>query len=259
MTTSNIMSLPVDIVWKRLALDNEMMWIVPSPQHPSIKPPRWKPSVTIFYAHPQPDSVPDDYKNTIITYLKVTCSITGTIPLPGDVMMGKTWPPYHEASKIIAKSFALYYGCYGAILEVTVEPYKAAGVPIDEYPYFLDFQPKKREIFEAVSISGESLSGSKETVSIRKSTTSLDSLEVGEGLLPHTVPEAKMEFREEFSNVRNIDASRESRETFSHTTNLSQLYHHLDSYHLGTNRAMFFLQPRPHFEDPEYQTFLWGP
>ncbi len=36
------------------------------------------------------------------------------------------------------------------------------------------------------------------------------------------------------------------------------MYHLLDSYHLGTNRAVFFVQPRPHtLEEPS--GFVRGP
>jgi hypothetical protein len=51
---------------------------------------------------------------------------------------------------------------------------------------------------------------------------------------------------------------REQRETYSHTTQLTQMYHQLDSYHLGTNRAMFFMLPRPHVVQSEL-TFVNGP
>jgi hypothetical protein len=58
--------------------------------------------------------------------------------------------------------------------------------------------------------------------------------------------------------VRTTDASREKRETQSFTTQLSQLYNLFDSYHLGTNRAVFFFQPRPHvLEQPS--GFVRGP
>ena len=79
MTTSNLMSLPIDIVWKRLALDEEMMWKAP-PSYPAfIKyPPAWCPSITIFHANPDDKMVPDEYQNEIITYLKVVCSLTET-------------------------------------------------------------------------------------------------------------------------------------------------------------------------------------
>jgi hypothetical protein len=45
---------------------------------------------------------------------------------------------------------------------------------------------------------------------------------------------------------RTTDESHERRETTSHTAQISQLWHLLDSYHVGTNRALFFVQPRPH-------------
>ena len=58
--------------------------------------------------------------------------------------------------------------------------------------------------------------------------------------------------------TRTAEAGQEKRETFSHTTQLSQMYHLLDSYHLGTNRAVFFVQPRPHvLEEPS--GFVRGP
>lgn len=61
-----------------------------------------------------------------------------------------------------------------------------------------------------------------------------------------------------FENVRSSDAAREARETFSHTTQLSQMYHQLDSYHLGSNRAAFYVLPRPHvIQSPA--TFVNGP
>jgi hypothetical protein len=252
------MSLPVDIVWQRLALDDEMMWMNPPGL---IYPKPWSPSVVIFYARPQADLIPEEYKESIITYLKVVCSITGTNLLNGDLTEGNPWPANHPASKVSANNLATYYGCYGAILEVDVTPYQAnhADVSLTDYPYFIDFQPKKREIYEAVTQSGEILSDSKQSVSVRKSISSVEDLEQTQGITTATVPEFKGVWREEFSNVRTIDASRENREKFAQTTNLSQLYHELNSYYLGTNRALFFLQPRPHVGDPDYQTFLWGP
>src|SRR5262249_3213966 len=58
----------------------------------------------------------------------------------------------------------------------------------------------------------------------------------------------------------STDTSRDRRETQSHTTNLSQLYHLLNAYHLGTNRAIFFLQSRPHtVQQKDRFTFIQGP
>ena len=259
MTTSNLMSLPSDIVWKRLALDEEMMWKAP-PSYPAIikYPPAWCPSITIFHANPDNEMVPDEYQNEIITYLKVVCSLTGTTAMKGNTNLS-AWPASHPANKLVANNLTPYYGCYGAILEIDLEPYDVTGVLISEYPYFLDFQPKKREIFESVTKSGEFMSDSKNSLSVRKSATSTEGLEAATGIVTPTMPEYKGVFRDEFANVRSVDASREFREKVSHTTSLSQLYQQLNSYHLGTNRALFVIQPRPHISDPDYQTFISGP
>jgi hypothetical protein len=57
---------------------------------------------------------------------------------------------------------------------------------------------------------------------------------------------------------KSTDAGQEKRETFSYTTQISQMYHQLDSYHIGTNRALFFIHPRPHTIETEH-TFVNGP
>jgi hypothetical protein len=265
MTTSNLMSLPVDIAWKRLAFDSYMMRNVPRPPNPFVKTIRrddtWHPTTAIFYAYPDPDNIPKEYEDYIITYLKVVCSLTGTTPLRRE-NLGNSLPPDHPAYNIVANNLTLYYGCYGALLQVTVAPYgdDADTIPFDEYPYFFDFEPKKRELYEDVTDSGEILSGSKEDLQVRKSATSSTGSEITTGnVIPSTQPPYKQDFHEEIQNIRNIDASREYRETASHSTKLSQLYHQLDSYYPGTNRALFFIQPRPHIANPKYLTFLNGP
>ena len=67
--------------------------------------------------------------------------------------------------------------------------------------------------------------------------------------------------QQEYSDVRTTDQSREQRENFSHTTQLTQMYQQLNSYHLGTNRAVFFVLPRPHIIDDKDTplTFINGP
>ena len=41
-------------------------------------------------------------------------------------------------------------------------------------------------------------------------------------------------------------------------TLISQLYSLLQGYHVGTNRVVFFMQPRPHIQDMKF-TFVHGP
>ena len=131
-----------------------------------------------------------------------------------------------------------------------------------DFPYFADCQPKKRELYETVTETGEMLSRSLEQVNVRKGSSTTDSKEVldifGGFNASGGYGGASASFgmtgqwgtrnmhQEEVSNVRSVDDAREKRETFSHSTNLTQMYHQLDSYHLGTNRAVFFVLPRPH-------------
>ena len=52
-------------------------------------------------------------------------------------------------------------------------------------------------------------------------------------------------------DMTTTDASRERRETTSHTTSFNQLYQLLNAYHLGTNRCVFLVAPRPHIVTTE--------
>jgi hypothetical protein len=58
-------------------------------------------------------------------------------------------------------------------------------------------------------------------------------------------------------NVATSDASRDRRESFSFSTSINQLHTLLQSYHLGTNRVMFFMQPVPHMQDAVF-SFVRG-
>jgi hypothetical protein len=58
--------------------------------------------------------------------------------------------------------------------------------------------------------------------------------------------------------ARSTDESHERRETTSHTTQLTQPNHLLDTYHQGTNRVIFYIQPRPHTVAPP-SGFVRGP
>ena len=170
------------------------------------------------------------------------------------------------------------YPCSGAFIQVAIYPREGNTNKDDvsQLAFFTAFQPQKRELIEVVSESGEALTQSKSTLNVRKGVTSTDSTEdldvfmgvnanvgaggaqVGVGVSGQwgTVKKSGSES----VNVTNTDSSREIREGASHTTSLSQLYHLLNSYHLGTNRAIFFLQPRPHtVQQKDRFTFIDGP
>jgi hypothetical protein len=62
----------------------------------------------------------------------------------------------------------------------------------------------------------------------------------------------------EFTNLRNEEASTERRELQSHSTQLAQMYNLFQGFHLGTNRALFMLEPRPHIRQADV-SFINGP
>ena len=185
------------------------------------------------------------------------------------------WKP-EDMTERLGEMAAAYYACHGAILEVVVSPRDGdRRFSLENYPYFADFDPKKRELYEIVTETGEAMSRTYEDVNVRLGQTTLASHEVldkttlagslsasymGVTASGSVANEASTKdlSSQSFDNVRTSDAAREARETFSHTTQLSQMYHQLDSYHLGSNRASFFVLPRPHvIQSPA--TFVNGP
>jgi hypothetical protein len=55
------------------------------------------------------------------------------------------------------------------------------------------------------------------------------------------------------------DASRDRRERYATSTSITQMYNLLTGYHLGTNRAVFLMLPRPHVLQPtDFRTFVQG-
>jgi hypothetical protein len=264
----NALQLPVDIPWIRLCLSEDML----DPRVcDRIFPFKWRSSVVVFSYEPPSDS--QAYKGMIVSYLKVVCSITGFQPDPDEAgitthQFATSW----DDPVVIQNYLAVineYYGCYGAILQVALAP---AGEKVNapDDAYFIDFEPKKRELYELVSESGEVMSRSLEAVNVRKGTTTTGSHEVldvfGGAGAQYAGASASVQgqwgtkdvSQQEYTNIRTTDQAREARETYSHTTQLTQMYHQLDSYHLGTNRAVFFVLPRPHVVQSD-MTFVNGP
>jgi len=229
------------------------------------------------YQPPQDQQRTDDF---LVSYLKVACTITG-YQIDGKEIrirerLNRSGWTDKDLTDRLGEAALAYYACHGAILEVVVAPHaEDKRFTLEEYPYFADFDPKKRELYEIVTETGEVMSRSLEDVNVRLGQTTLQSHEVmdkttlaaslsasyaGVTLAGSAANESgTTDLSQQGSeNIRTSDAAREARETFSHTTQLSQMYHQLDSYHLGTNRAAFFVLPRPHMvQSPT--TFVNGP
>lgn len=270
------LQLPVDIPWKRRCVSEDMIdKKVCDRQFPY----RWRSSLAVFSYEP-PEEV-QAYEGMTVSYLKVVCTITGYQPDPEEVGIKNRKVYTSWSDPVVIENYKdvvnRYYGCYGAIVQVAIAPHGAIGrddFDIPSSPYFADFEPKKRELYELVSETGEMMSRSLENINVRKGTTTTDSHEVldifggasaqasyagtGGGASVTGQWGTKDVSQSEYTNIRTSDQAREMRETFSHTTQLTQMYHQLDSYHVGTNRAVFFLVPRPHIVQSDF-TFVNGP
>lgn len=273
-------SLPVDIPWQRIAFSEDMIDPVACDRR---LPPRFRSSSAVFSYEP-----PEDQQRTdgfVVSYLKVACTITGYQPSDAEIRirerLGRSGWTRADHNEYLQSVVGRYYACYGAMLEVVVAPHPEDQFPLHKYPYFADFDPKKRELYEMVSETGEVMSRSLEGVNVRLGQTTLQSHEVrdsttlagelagaygnaqtggqvsAKGSASNTSGTTDLS-QQATENIRTTDAARESRETFSHTTQLTQMYHQLDSYHLGTNRAVFFVLPRPHTAHSPL-TFVNGP
>lgn len=266
---------PQDIKWERMCVSEDMVDKVICDKE---KPPRWRSSVALFYHEPSEEE--QTYEGRIITYLKAVATITGYQPqgeelaVPDDAW--ETLPGINNFRDKLDE----YFPCYGALLSVTVGPTKRDQNRFkpDDYPYFIDFEPKKRELYETVSETGERVSRSVQTLNVKKGTTTTNSTEVLDVDMGFNIGmQAKGEgggggftfgqkgqwgtkelSQTERIDVRTTEGLEEMREGFSRTTNLSQMYSLFQAYHLGTNRAIFFLQPRPHIVTSNF-TFVNGP
>lgn len=261
------LALPIDIPWKRLAASSDMI----DEQYGDRKfPPKWKSSLSIFYH--EPDDLPETYCDRKITYLKIVCSITGYQPgKEVGIEVPLTDDRLKEDKAALGEA---YYPCLGALLQVAVFPKTKDGkaVPLSDFPYIIDFEPKRRELFEAVTQSAEILGRSASTLNVRKGATTTETTELAAkigtevqatiGVATGKVSaeaSAKKGTGIEVSNIRTTDDSREKRETYSSSTSLTQMYELFTGYHLGTNRAVFFMVPRPHTVDRKDDTFVNGP
>lgn len=243
-------------------------------------PAKWQTSMAVFKFRPEEEF--QLFPKYNITYLKITATITGYQPLDKEIQGSINWHDVNVATiPGITDLLTSYNPCHGAILQVVVGPVNPKSkIPLGKYPFFMDFEPKKRELYELATDTHEKQSRSIESLNITKSGGSTQSLEVldvdmggggfggqvsafGTGAgFNYSAPNGQWGTKrlnaEESLSSRSSDVGQEKRETFSFSAQISQMYHLLDSYHLGTNRAVFFMQPRPHtLEEPS--GFVKGP
>jgi hypothetical protein len=261
-TTAFRLGLPTDIPWERICVTKDMM---DQTICDGVMPPKFHSSIAVFKYTP-----PDDfqqYPNYQISYLKVAVTVTGFQPRDAEVEGQIDWNGVStEVLENIEALLNEYHPCTGAIVQVSVAPSDSSISDVEKYPFFMDFEPKKRELFEMATDTNEKLSRSLDTLNVAKSAQTTQSLEVldidmggsfgaeasyaGTGGGFTSSHQGQWGTKQVGSNqsgvLRTTDNSQEKRESQSFTTQISQLYHQLNSYHVGTNRAMFFVEPRPH-------------
>src|SRR6267154_903105 len=271
------LNLPTDIPWERICVTEDM--IDPKLCDDRL-PAKWQTSLAVFKYRPEEEN--QLYPKYTITYLKVTATITGYQPLDKEIQGTINWHGVNIATiPGLSDLLNSYNPCHGAILQVVVGPHgNRDNIALADYPFFLDFEPKKRELYELATDTKEKQSRSIESLNLTKSTGTTQSTEIldvdmgggGFGMqstyagtgggFNYTAPNGQWGTKrlnaEEGMASRSSDVGQEKRETFSFSTQISQMYHLLDSYHLGTNRVVFFIQPRPHtLEEPS--GFVRGP
>lgn len=265
-------SLPTEIPWERICVSKDML---DQGVCDKDRPGKWRSSIAVFKYVPGEEY--QTYPGREISYLKLVVTVCGFQPREKEIEGRINWTGVNNTIiPNIEELLNHYYPCTGALIQLTVGPNEGEVVQPEDYPYLMDFQPKKRELYEMATDTKEHMSRSLESLNLRKASGTTQSLEVidvdqggsaGGKLLFGAIEMngstqgqsgTKRLTSEEQSVARSIDQARERRETQSHTTQLSQLYHLFDSYHLGTNRGLFFLQPRPHtLEEPS--GFVRGP
>lgn len=265
------LNLPIDIPWERICVARDM--VDPGRGVPAETPPLWQSSLALFRYVP-----PDEYQfypGRRILYYKLTCTITNYQPRDQQVLgtidrygLGTGTLADEEVKRRLEQSLP----CTAAVVQVSVSASEGARAPQDQ-PYFLEVQPRQRLLYEQVTETQERASRSLETLQVRKDAASSNSVEVLDvdqggglqiGIGPVTVGGqragewgTKSLGRQDSTLVTTTDGSREARETLAFTTQLSQMYTLLQSYHLGTNRVVFYVTPRPHTVEPP--TGLSGP
>lgn len=269
---------PSDITWQRVCASDDMIDVVVCD---SDAPAKWHSSLALFSY--TPDDEYQVYEGREIEYLKVAATLTGYQPERDEIEGELDLDEFEtEIEHEFEEMLDTYRKCTGGLLQVTVGPSDDEEWDKEEYPYIMDYQPKRRAMYTMVTDTDRRMSRSMEQMQIRKAAGSTESNEVldvdlggsysvsggvsvdGSGVhgsysqADHQRVGSKQMDKQTENRVQTSSRSQEQREGYSHTTQLTQLHHLLDSYHKGTNRVLFFFLPRPYVKE-EPTGFVRGP
>lgn len=273
-TNENNLPQPEDIQWQPLCVSEDMM----DPTFCNKKfPVPWRSSIAISAYEPKKDELPEPFCAGKLTYLKVTVSITGYQPTDEEIEKGYTEFDNTPVEVGLDEIFETYFGCYGVLANIGIFPNSTKNWETKDYPKIIGMEPKIRELVQNATESGEVLTSSRNDVSTGKSFSRTNSIKTGiAGKHSESVsfgipsgPEVSSTNEigsthewgstAEDSRQTSIDESRNRSETQATSTEIEQMYNMLSAYHLGTNRGVFLMLPRPHMLQPtDRRTFIQG-
>src|SRR5438874_1321742 len=145
---------PTDVRWERVCVSRDMLDPKGCDQG---APPRWQTSIAIFRYVPEEQY--QVYPGRRIVYYKVSCTITGYQPQSEEIGAAIDWSKLTlQEVQDYEKALTEPLPCHGALVQVTVT---APGSDrVADHPYFLDFQPKQRLLYEQVTDTAETASRS---------------------------------------------------------------------------------------------------
>jgi hypothetical protein len=115
---NELIPLPLDIPWKLIGVSPDMM----DTQFCNKRFPfNWRSSLAIYAYEPKADDIPEELADKRITFLKVSCSITGYQPSKEETENGYTSFP-DIPTEALDRIFGEYFACWGALLNVATFP-----------------------------------------------------------------------------------------------------------------------------------------
>lgn len=124
---TQVLNLPVNIPWKLVAVSEDMM---DTQFCDKLFPFEWRSSLAMSIFEPKKEDLPEDLCDDRITYVKVTCTVTGYVPSKEETARAYrdfSYPSPQEGREQLfgrlERVLSDYFACYGVLLNVAVFPF----------------------------------------------------------------------------------------------------------------------------------------
>jgi hypothetical protein len=117
-----VLDLPINVPWKLIAANPDMMDTVFCNK---LLPLPWRSSLALSIHEPSSEELPKGVSSQRLTYLKLTCTLTGYQPSKEETdQIAAAFPeqPNERQRAALQRLMAEYFACYGALLNVAVFP-----------------------------------------------------------------------------------------------------------------------------------------